>query len=330
MMIARRFLCALLAGALGAPGVGAHDHDASRPDSHAPLGVMGDHVHKRGEWMFSYRHMTMEMDGNRVDGNRVGTGAVLAGFPIAPLQMRMKMQMFGAMYAPRDDLTLMLMIPRVEVAMDHVNRMGVRFSTETQGVGDISLTALAVLHREGRDTVHANLGWGFPTGDADPRDATPLGAATLLPYPMRIGAGTHSFRPGLTWNRQLDGGSWGAQASAVIQVSDDNGYALGDRKAVTGWRAWVLDETWSTSLRLNYERWSDVEGADPRLPTALVPTARPDLRGGARLDLGLGVNFKAKAGHRLAMEFLLPLKQELDGPQLETDWSFVLGYQFAW
>jgi hypothetical protein len=31
------------------------DAPKSRPDSHAPIGVMGDHAHKTGEVMLSYR-----------------------------------------------------------------------------------------------------------------------------------------------------------------------------------------------------------------------------------------------------------------------------------
>lgn len=37
-----------------------------RADGHAPIGVMGDHTHAAGEWMFSYRYMRMEMGGQRV------------------------------------------------------------------------------------------------------------------------------------------------------------------------------------------------------------------------------------------------------------------------
>ena len=36
---------------------------ASRPDGHAPISVMGDHMHAMGEWMVSYRYMTMDMKG---------------------------------------------------------------------------------------------------------------------------------------------------------------------------------------------------------------------------------------------------------------------------
>ena len=38
---------------------------AVRADGHAPIGVMGDHLHKAGEWMLSYRFMRMDMAGNR-------------------------------------------------------------------------------------------------------------------------------------------------------------------------------------------------------------------------------------------------------------------------
>jgi hypothetical protein len=38
----------------------------ARPDSHAPIGVMGEHIHSEGEIMVSYRYMLMEMDGSLV------------------------------------------------------------------------------------------------------------------------------------------------------------------------------------------------------------------------------------------------------------------------
>ncbi|NBD18196.1 MAG: hypothetical protein GVY04_19270 [Cyanobacteria bacterium] len=34
---------------------------SGRPDGHAPIGVMGDHVHGQGEWMLSYRYMFILM-----------------------------------------------------------------------------------------------------------------------------------------------------------------------------------------------------------------------------------------------------------------------------
>ncbi|MCH1495007.1 MAG: transporter, partial [Rubripirellula sp.] len=43
----------------------AHDSYRGRADKHAPAGLMGDHLHKTGEWMVEYKYMNMYMDGNR-------------------------------------------------------------------------------------------------------------------------------------------------------------------------------------------------------------------------------------------------------------------------
>lgn len=41
------------------------EHVHARPDSHAPIGVMSDHVMDEDEIMLTYRYMKMRMDGNR-------------------------------------------------------------------------------------------------------------------------------------------------------------------------------------------------------------------------------------------------------------------------
>ena len=66
----------------GPAGAHAQSWSASRVDSHAPLGVMGDHTHEAGEWMLSFRAMRMVMDGNRTDTARVPADGVLVGYPV--------------------------------------------------------------------------------------------------------------------------------------------------------------------------------------------------------------------------------------------------------
>ncbi|MEO0650680.1 MAG: hypothetical protein AAFZ65_08380 [Planctomycetota bacterium] len=61
----------------------------------------------------------------------------------------------------------------------------------------------------------------------------------------------------------------------------------------------------------------------------VIPTARPDLRGGQRLDYGLGVNTYIDRRWRIAAEVLWPVYQDLDGPQLETDLTVVAGFQVS-
>jgi hypothetical protein len=66
----------------------------------------------------------------------------------------------------------------------------------------------------------------------------------------------------------------------------------------------------------------------------MIPTADPNLRKGQRLDLLPGVNYVFTSGplrgHRFAFEAGFPVYQKLDGPQLETDWRIVAGWQKAW
>ena len=83
---------------------------SGRPDGHAPIGVMAEHTHHAGEWMFSYRYMFMHMDGNRMGDRSISDSEVFgAGFAVAPQEMDMHMNMLGAMYAPTDWLTIAVM-----------------------------------------------------------------------------------------------------------------------------------------------------------------------------------------------------------------------------
>jgi len=92
-------------------------------NSHAPIGVMGDHMHKSGEFMLSYRTMHMDMDGTRkgtsalnpvtiatTEPNRFfGVAGQPATLRVVPTSMTMDMHMLGGMYAPSDWLTMMVM-----------------------------------------------------------------------------------------------------------------------------------------------------------------------------------------------------------------------------
>lgn len=314
--------------------VQAHEWSGGRPDGHAPIGVMGDHTHKTGEWMLSYRYMRMHMEGNRDGKDRLSSSEVLARYMVTPLEMDMDMHMVGAMYAPSDKLTLMGMLPYTEKSMKHQTRMGQRFTTRASGIGDIKLSGLYLVHNHGGQRVHLNLGVSLPTGSIDERDDTPAGSNQKLPYPMQLGSGTYDLMPGITYLGQQDDLSWGAQAIATIRLGEnDNHYTLGDRLDMSAWLQRKWTDALSASVRINAQRWGDIDGADPDLNPMMIPTADPDLRAGTRADLLLGVNYYARngvmKGHRFALELGKPVYQKLDGPQLETDWLFTAGWQYA-
>jgi len=328
---------ALTALAVVAP---THADAQSRPDSHAPIGVMGDHMHAKGEIMFSYRYMRMNMEGSRDDTNALTDAEVLApggpyGYMVTPTSMPMDMHMLGFMIAPSDRVTLMAMGNFLSNSMDHLTRPGGTFTTESSGIGDTKVSALVGLKNQGVN-IHLNAGVSLPTGSIDERDATPASAPNevRLPYPMQIGSGTFDLEPGITIYDVTEGGAWGLQARGVLRTGEnDNGYTLGNRILGTGWIQYRLFDQLSASLRLEAQSWGDVDGADPQLNPAMIYTADPNLRQGTRVDLPLGFNWYFTDGplfdHRLAVELNIPLYQNLDGPQLETDWVLTVGWQKA-
>lgn len=306
-----------------------------RPGGHAPIGVMADHTHNEGELMLSYRYMVMDMDGNRTGSNRVSTAEVLQDFMVSPVKMEMQMHMLGAMYAPSDFFTAMIMLPFIDLSMDHLTRMGGRFTTSASGVGDIVATGLWKVFDEQMQRIHINTGVSLPSGDIDQKDTTPAGPNSPLPYPMQLGSGTVDLKPGVTYLGHHEDWGWGAQTTGTIRLGENNrDYTLGNRWEATAWGSYDWATWLGNSVRLAYSNLGNIDGADDRLNPMAIPTARADLRGGQRLDLGLGMNFYAPAdtklaGFRVAFEVLVPLYQDLDGPQLETDVQFISGLQYS-
>lgn len=340
-----------------------------RADAHAPIGVVGDHMHKQGEWMLSYRFMHMDMDGSLIGTNNVSPNQIAALVPntnpvttpsgaiavpptlrIVPARMPMDMHMVGAMYAPIDDLTLMVMLPVIEKHMDHLtyaptpprnaNVIG-GFSTVSGGAGDVSLSGLFRLYEDDTENsvnhVHLNMGVSFPTGSISQYGAifdsfrrTPT---IRLPYAMQIGTGTYDLLPGLTYTGHVGNVSWGAQYRADIRLGrNEAGYAWGDKHMATGWVAYQFVSAISASFRAQYTAQGSIRGFDA-LISGPVQTAYPQNYGGEKVELFGGMNLVGQEGwmrnQRIAFEVGAPVYQRLNGPQLQSSWTAILGWQYS-
>jgi hypothetical protein len=318
---------------LGHKGMVLHDH-SNRADSHAPIGVMGDHTHNEGEWMLSYRYMTMSMTDNLNASKKISDDEVLADFRVAPKSMTMQMHMLGAMYAPSNTVTLAFMLPYIENDMKLVMGMPMsmhqNFETQSKGIGDLKAVALYRLFASNSNRVHLNLGLSLPTGSIDEKDATPMsmGKDIILPYPMQLGSGTYDMMPGITYNGTQDSYSYGAQLKAVLRTfSNERDYRLGNRYQAQAWAALPVNHFMSLSVRGDYEQWGNIVGSDRDLNPMMVATARKDLRAGKQFSTAVGINFLLPAGNRLAIEYKVPVYQDLDGPQLAADPMLTLGWQ---
>ncbi|MBC2600557.1 transporter [Puniceicoccus vermicola] len=312
------------------------DWTSDRPDGHAPIGVMSDHMHHKGEWMLSYRFMYMDMDGMRNGTDNLSSQDVFAeGYMVSPKKMTMEMHMLGAMYAPSDDITLVAMVPFSRKDMDLETKMGMDFSTESSGLNDISIGGLYRLASWDQQTIHAGLSLSLPTGSTDERDDTPMGSNQVLPYPMQMGSGTYDLLPTVTYLGQTECWSWGAQLGGALRMGrNDEGYSLGNRGNATSWIAREWADWVSSSFRIDGSIWGNIDGANDDLNPMMIPTADPKNQGGKRVDLALGFNFYKPdgrlAGNRLGIEVGAPVYQDLDGPQMKTDWTVTAGWQYAW
>lgn len=334
-----------------------HSHDHLRPDSHAPISIMGDHLHEAGGWMVSYRYMFMEMDGMYNGSNAISPAQVYnASYVVSPTRMKMDMHMIGLMYAPTDDITLMAMVPYTTMEMNHridpaagmlirLNGGNDTFTTESSGVGDLRLGALFRIHDSGPNHIHGGLAFSLPTGSIGEKDLVPGPGGRLprqLPAAMQIGSGTFDILPSLTWVHTQDKWSAGVQAHANIRTgTNHHDFRLGNRFGIDSWFSYHMASWVSLSAGLSYLWEDELSGVQTDIafnpafaPNRLtVPTAFGANYGGQRIEALVGANFLVPsgplAGQRLAVDLRVPLWQDRNGYALGTDYTATAGIQFA-
>ena len=329
----------------------------NRADGHDPIGVMADHVHKKGEWMFGYRFMYMDMEQNYNGDDEISADDILNdGYLVAPQSMTMQSHMFSFMWAFTDNFTLMAGVPYKVLDMDMkiggpamLPIRGQTFSTHTDGVGDGKITGLYQIIDEDQQNLIFTMALSLPFGSIDRTGNIPLpypsGSNPVLPYPMQLGSGSFGLLPRLTYNGQTSELSWGAQIGGTFWLNDNSAnYRLGDQFETTAWVAKPWAQWVSTSFRLAYKLWGNINGSDSRIMQSnpmmglkTSPLAQPNQQGGQQLSTLLGVNFLIpkpqwfKVGsNRISIEGGIPVYQNLSGPQLGLSWQLTAGWQISW
>jgi len=340
-MVRKSLLVAMLL-AIAAP-LAAQDElvwSSKRPDAQAPFGIQGSHLLVRGEFEATYRFNQLASKGVWFDGDSITLANALEFYHWAPRSLSALEHQVGLAYGLRDDLTLMATLGYQQRERQQYSDDGVLTVASHDDLGDLEVTGLYSVFTEGPYRAHVQLGATIPTGSTEARALD----GSALSYDMRAGAGTFAVSPGLTMMTQNDAGSVGAQAKGTFYLgTNDLGYARGDRFELHGWASYRLNRYFSVSGRLAYQNWKRIEGADPELDARTIawltdyekgydPGFEGYFLGGHRLDLPVGINLYMPdgtrfAGHRVSLEYIYPVSQKYDGPQLGADWGVVAGYQ---
>jgi|TARA_B110000093_G_C12895603_1_gene378051 hypothetical protein len=323
------------------------------PAHAGPIGVMGDHLAMKGNWMLSMRVSQMKMKGNILHGDNIEDADILVqpnpysampnmpmNLSVVPEDMTMNMLMVGGMYAPSDDVTLMAMamFNNKEMHLDTYKGMMGReflgsFDTSTSDLGSVSLTALRKLYQTPQHRAHLHLGItkGMGKNDDSGQVLTPMNmrVSMTLPYAMQSSDQSTRLIAGIT-NVSSFGDFWvGNQLMFNTAVAEED-WSLGNRWDLNSWVQRPLNEYFSYSARLHFSTEKAINGRSLTI-MAPVQTANPDNYGGQKIDFAVGMNavanFFGGENHRLGFEVVLPIKQNKRGLQMNDDYTLVLGYK---
>ncbi|MCB1520392.1 MAG: transporter [Hyphomicrobiaceae bacterium] len=323
-----------------------------------PAGVMGAHLMRKGKVMMMYTPMFMHMGGSRIGTRDVTPETIVTTVPnrfdqnpmmpgvqpptlrIAPETMSMEMHMFSLMYGITDTINVMIMSSYVEKEMRMVtfagmagtNRLGTS-TGNTEGMGDTTVSLAFKVFEGHGNRLNASLGVSIPTGSTDEvgRMLSPMGMMMQMrsAYGMQLGTGTYDLVPSVTWTGHTGRLGWGAQYKGRIALEDesDEGYRWGNLHEVTAWLSYGLTSGLNGTARIAASTQGTIHGADPRIGGPFQGTY-PEFYGGERIEAFLGLDGHIPLGHgtmaRIAIEAGVPIYQNLNGPQLERDWSLVL------
>ena len=308
---------------------------SKRPDAQPPIGINVGRMLDAGQLQFTYRFTQMDSKGIWVQNDSLTVDQTLEFYPVVPLTLQNMTHEVVLAYGLTSDFTLVGDIGYSQRRREQLTDGGLFYVTDANDIGDLQVTALYKAYDQGPYRAHLQLGALIPTGASEVKVETPFSTPNkeALPYDMRPGGGTFAAEPGLTIEAQNEFGTVGAQLMGVLRFgTNSQDYGLGNQYDANVWAAYRINRFFSVSARAHYLKWDGIEGADPGLDTSRDPGNDAYFLSGERLDVPVGLNLYMPegspfAGHRLAIEFILPAHQEYDAPQLGASWGVVAGWQ---
>ncbi|WP_028978776.1 transporter [Sporocytophaga myxococcoides] len=316
-------------------------------DDPTPAGVMISHAHEKGEWMFSYRFMAMDMKNVLEGSHKVTSDHVFNNYLMYPDHMRMDMHMLMAMYGLSDKITLMAMLNynynrmtmTMHPGMQHnhggTSEESSAMKMKTSGLGDIKLSLIYNLLNKNNSQLLLSPGISIPVGRINiTGNAENMYDGIRLPYVMQMGSGTWDFTPVINYFYNKTRFSFSSQVSSIIRLNTNNlGYKLGNELTLNNWIAYKWSKPFSSSARLEACSLQPIKGEDKDLPKDYEPGSNPANYGGEKAFLYLGTNYYLNTsfltGSKIGLEFGLPVYQNLNGPQMAQRFTLFASYSIT-
>lgn len=324
----------------------ADDEDAiivKAPLLYPSVGLMNDHMHKGGEFMAGLRFERARWRGTNQRGtNTISDEAIVAaGFSSRTKSMTMDMAMLDLMFAPHENITLMVMphymwhrMEMVGIDPDgghggghgghggHAMSFGDVHEHSVEGFGDTLASASFRLARARRFSAHMTVAVWVPTGGSKRKNLD----GTFVHYGMQPGSGTWDLEPSVTVSGRNGKAGWGAQAAYRWRVTEANnsGFRFGDKSRVSGWISYLLRPTVGATARLEFTKEGAIEGHYNGPHNHSAPSDRQENYGGKTVSAALGLNWqpplRGSFRPELGIEASVPLYQNLNGIQAPQDW----------
>ena len=301
-------------------------------NSQAPLGIMTDHIHNKGQFMLTYTFMNTAYQGNRIGNAKASDNEVYQKYMMSPETMSMNMHMIMAMYGITDRFTVMAMggfmtnsmSMNMSSAMMNMPGMvmptgNLNMQTNAYGLTDTKISALYNFSSYSGHRIIGSLGLNLPTGSVTETGTTMLGDNQRLPYNMQPGTGSYAIDPGITYARKYVKYYWGADAGADLKLNFNSlGYKQGNVLHSSAWVGYQLLPYLSATFRAEDVMTGKLKGSDMQMNnqvyTATDPTTATANYGGNVVNTYIGLNFyimKPGLSHfRLMAEYGIPVYQD--------------------
>ena len=306
---------------------------SSRSAPPPPLGVRFGEPLEDERFRVSYSFEQMQRKGMLIGDNQVSPSEVLNNsfnpYDRTPRRLEVTAHTVQVAYSPHPRATLVVEVPFLLKKLKTRDDQGRVTQEQTQGVGDIGFALVVPFIRKGNERSQVHLGFDIPTGSIRRG-----GDETRLPFDSQIGNGSVDLEWGWTYRGEQDWISWGAQATGRHPLKrNDLRYRVGSRFELSGWGAARLPMGMSTSMRVGWLKQNNTRVPSGEFVGGTIndPSDNPKARGGYQFTVspGLTVDLPKSANQRFAVEFDIPVYQNLDGPQLKEQWSVKAGWQCA-